>query len=147
MKQHQLLHQQLQQTKLLDQAKPPSRIQWHRFIACVNQSYLDADQTRNQLEQTIALASQDIHTAYQDHDLESHRQQLLAIARGISDPVFLIDEQGKYINIICNDSHQLYNKIDQLIGKSIHDCFPQQLATQLHERIQHSLYNAILNHD
>ncbi|MBL4762169.1 MAG: EAL domain-containing protein [Gammaproteobacteria bacterium] len=139
MKRHQLLHLQLQQAKLLDQARPPSRIQWNRFIACVNQSYLEADQTRDQLEKTIALASQDIHMAYQNPDLDSHRQQLLAIARGISDPVFLIDEQGKYINIICNDSHPLYNKTDKLIGRSIHNCFPQQLAKQLHERIQHSL--------
>jgi len=62
-------------------------------------------------------------------------QQLQATARALPDPIFVIDEIGKYLDVIGGKERSLYHSGKFLIGKYIHDVLPENLADTLMQSI------------
>ncbi len=55
---------------------------------------------------------------------------LQTIDATLSDPVFIIDYQGNYIEVIGGEIRSLYSSSDFLIGKNIHDVLPEKLSAR-----------------
>jgi diguanylate cyclase (GGDEF)-like protein len=55
-------------------------------------------------------------------------QQLQAIARALPHPIFVIDEFGKYLNVIGGKERSPFHSGKFLKGKFLHDVLPEDLA-------------------
>jgi diguanylate cyclase (GGDEF)-like protein len=66
-------------------------------------------------------------------------QQLQATARALPDPIFVIDEIGKYLDVIGGKERSLYHSGKFLIGKYIHDVLPETLADTLMQTISDAI--------
>lgn len=55
-------------------------------------------------------------------------QQLQSTARTLPDPIFVIDEFGKYLDVLGGKERSLYLSGEFLVGKYLHDVLPKHLA-------------------
>jgi diguanylate cyclase (GGDEF)-like protein len=55
-------------------------------------------------------------------------QQFKSTASALPDPVFIIDQYGKYVDVIGGRERSLYHSPDFLIGKDLHSVLPQDIA-------------------
>jgi diguanylate cyclase (GGDEF)-like protein len=55
-------------------------------------------------------------------------QQLQSTARALQDPIFVIDEFGKYLDVIGGKERSIYHSGKFFIGKYLHDALPENLA-------------------
>ncbi len=62
--------------------------------------------------------------------------ELRAIFAAMSDLVLTLDHQGRYLNVITNQPKLLYKPVDEILGKTLHEVFPQPLADYILETIQ-----------
>lgn len=53
-----------------------------------------------------------------------------SVARGLPDPVMVLDEDGRYLAVIGGLERSLYDSMAFLIGRSVHEVLPAALATQ-----------------
>ena len=44
------------------------------------------------------------------------------------DPIFIIDKEGKYFNVLGGSERILYDSVDYLKKKSLYDIFPEEIA-------------------
>jgi len=61
---------------------------------------------------------------------------LTAVANALPDPMFIIDIEGKYIDIIGGVERSLYDSCRFLIGKRLHDVLPKRTADSFLNIIQ-----------
>ncbi len=66
-------------------------------------------------------------------------QQLQSTARTLPDPVFVIDEFGKYLDVIGGRERSLYHSGEFLIGKYLHEVLPQHLADVFMQAISEAI--------
>jgi len=57
-----------------------------------------------------------------------HKVKPAAILNALPDTLFLLDEDGCYIEVMSGNEQQLYIEKAQLFGKTLHDIFPKQDA-------------------
>ncbi len=62
-----------------------------------------------------------------------------ALVESFSDLVFLLDENGCYIDIIASKETLLVNKADHLKGRTIFEVMPQNSAQEIHQVIKNTL--------
>lgn len=66
-------------------------------------------------------------------------QQLQSTALTLPDPIFVIDEFGKYQDVIGGKERSLYHSGEFLIGKYIHDVLPANLADMFIQAISDAI--------
>ena len=66
-------------------------------------------------------------------------QQLQSTARTLPDPIFVIDEFGKYLNVIGGKERSLYHSGNFFIGKYLHDVLPAPLADRFMQTISEAI--------
>ena len=73
----------------------------------------------NELEDRVAL-----RTA----DLERSENRLAAILNALPDLVFVVDRDGRYVEILTSREDLLYRPAPEMLGKRFHDLLPQPVA-------------------
>ena len=73
----------------------------------------------NELEDRVAL-----RTA----DLERSENRLAAILNALPDLVFVVDQDGRYVEILTSREDLLYRPAPEMLGKRFHDLLPQPVA-------------------
>ena len=63
-------------------------------------------------------------------DLQRSQQRLLAIAQALPDLVFVVDGDGRYLEILTGTSDLLFRGAAELKGRRFHDVFPAPVADQ-----------------
>jgi diguanylate cyclase (GGDEF)-like protein len=63
-----------------------------------------------------------------EQDYFAIEQQLQSTAKTLPDPIFIIDEFGKYLDVIGGKERSIYHSGEILIGKCLHDILPENLA-------------------
>lgn len=58
----------------------------------------------------------------------SRSHLLEAVARSLADPIFVIDYDGRYIDVIGGDAEDVRKSADNLLGRSIHEVLPVDVA-------------------
>ena len=65
-------------------------------------------------------------------DVTGGENRIRAIINALPDLVFVINGDGRYLEIITEDERRLYRSASELIGQRIHDVLPEQAAAPLH---------------
>lgn len=123
---HKLLRRQLKKLKL-DDASPPDLKAWHKLLRKINASYQASDHNRHKLVRSLATSSEEMRALYKCQK-SSYEVRLHAILNALPDTLFLLDEDGCYIEVMSGNEQQLYIEKEQLFGKTLHDIFPKQDA-------------------
>ena len=66
-------------------------------------------------------------------------QQFKSTASALPDPAFIIDKNGRYLDVIGGRERSLYHSSDFLVGKDLHTVFPTDLANIFLETISDSI--------
>ncbi|MDA3938343.1 MAG: PAS domain S-box protein [Spirochaetia bacterium] len=64
---------------------------------------------------------------------------LIAFTNALPDHSLIIDEDGKYIEILSAEDSLLYNKREELVGSYIDDVLPKDVLTEFHKTIQNTI--------
>lgn len=62
-----------------------------------------------------------------------------AVLASISEPFFIYDRKGTYIDIIGGSDRKHYHDANTMIGKTLYDVFPTKTARKFHDRIKETL--------
>ena len=62
-----------------------------------------------------------------EQNLFVREEQIQSTAKSFSDPIFVIDRFGKYLDVIGGKDRSLYHSGKFLIGKHLHDVLPEDL--------------------
>jgi len=127
---HKLLARQLKKLQL-DEGLLPGGDAWQGFLQLVESSYQAADQDRYILERSLTLSSEEMQALYQ-RQKSSYEARLHAILHALPDILFLLDEDGRYLEVMSGNEQQLFREKDQLIGRSLYDIFSQEQADFFH---------------
>jgi PAS domain S-box-containing protein len=73
----------------------------------------------NELEDRVA-----VRTA----DLERSESRLSANLNALPDLVFVVDQDGRYVEILTSREDLLYRPLPEMLGRRFHDLLPQQVA-------------------
>ena len=61
-------------------------------------------------------------------ELAASEAELRALFASMTDPVMVLDRDGRYLKIAPNNQRLLYRPLDELVGKTMHDVFPKEQA-------------------
>ncbi len=70
---------------------------------------------------------------------QSYQRQQYAILDSLPVVIFLLDEDGKYLEVMTGEHNQLYRTKDELLGKHLHDVFDKNTADKFLETIHNTL--------
>ena len=62
-----------------------------------------------------------------------------AVTRSLPDPIFIIDEEGNYIDIFGGSDRKKYHDGQALIGKNVFEFLDKQTATDFYNKIQQAI--------
>ncbi len=71
--------------------------------------------------------------------LEHPFSDLRALISAIPDLVLVLDRNGRYLEVLTNDNRILIRPAEELLGKTIYEVFPKELAEQYHAGILETL--------
>ena len=80
------------------------------------------------------IARQAAEVAQQESEAE-----LRAVLNAVSDLVMVFDRQGRYLSIATANQHLLVSSIEEMLGKTIHEFLPLELAETFMTQIQNIL--------
>ena len=117
---------------------PPDLDAWHKMLYQIEASYEASEQDAYLHERSLTLSSEEMQTLYK-HQESSYEARLHAILNALPDILFLMDEDGRYIEITSGDEQRLYDEKERLLGKTIHEVLPKQDAEFFHDIITQAL--------
>ncbi len=123
---HRLLARQLKKLKL-DDTSSPQLDAWRKLLHLVEKSYQASDQDRFTLERSLTLSSEEMQELYK-RQKSSYKSRMHAILHALPDTLFLLDEDGMYIEVMSGNEESLHLDKERLLGKTLHDVFPEQDA-------------------
>ncbi|MBD3274995.1 MAG: PAS domain-containing protein [Candidatus Marinimicrobia bacterium] len=71
--------------------------------------------------------------------LRDSEARLRSIGNAVPDLIFVVDQDGTYLDVLTSDPELLYLKKEELIGVRIHDIFEQEEADRYLNAIQHTI--------
>lgn len=71
--------------------------------------------------------------------LASSERQLRALFEGMSDVILEMDKEGRYLKVAPTNTELLYLPAEQVVGRRLHDIFPQEQADIFLDFIRQSL--------
>jgi formate hydrogenlyase transcriptional activator len=83
---------------------------------------------RTQVERHAASLEERVQV--RTRELESSENRLRSIVQALPDLVFVVDDEGRYVEILTAQEHLLYRPVETLKGQRIHDVFPREEADQ-----------------
>lgn len=90
-------------------------------------------------ERVEKLAWAEYECRQAEEALRSSEERLRAIGKALPDLVFVVDEEGTYIDILTAEEKLLYREADNLKGRRIHELFPPSEADIFLGAIQRSI--------
>ena len=72
-------------------------------------------------------------------EMHTNASHLEAIANAMPDPIFIMGEDGTYLDIVGGTERSLYADGSNLIGKTYHDVLPEQMANRFLKVVQRAI--------
>jgi len=135
---HHLLQSQLKESGLLENSDQASPEQLEKFLSSIDQAYQDADAVRGTLEQSLITSSEEMQRLYLQQK-SSYEGRLHAIIKSLPDPLFLFDEDGRYLEILSSHEDQLRGDAEELKDRLLHDIMPAEKADLFLKAIHETL--------
>ncbi|MGC1393028.1 MAG: response regulator [Coleofasciculaceae cyanobacterium] len=129
-------------------AKPWDEADLRLTVAEAIRSYFQEKQVSEQNKelQKVNIELQQLNSSLEQRvtertvELAKAEAELRAIFAAMTELIFVIDQQGKYLKVISNDSALLYNSAENLLGKTIYEVFEAKQADTFLECIQQALH-------
>ncbi|WP_206484272.1 sensor domain-containing diguanylate cyclase [Thalassotalea sp. G2M2-11] len=77
-------------------------------------------------------------------DFSTDSQLLNALLQATPDPCFILDNNGKYIDVLGGHNREMYHDARHLIGKTLHQVLPQHIADDFIKQIYLAIRSAKL---
>ena len=74
-----------------------------------------------------------------EEELQVSEAKLRSLFEAMNDVILVLDAQGRYLDIAPTNPSLLYRTPEDLLGKTLHEVFPQEQADAFFERIQQAL--------
>ena len=107
-----------------------------RDITARKQAALKEAELKAQIERYAAELK--LQITQRTAELAQSEARLRAIGNALPDVVFVVDEEGRYLEILTAATDLLYEKAENRIGKRIHDFIPKPIADRFIEAIRHT---------
>ncbi len=114
---------------------PPTAEQWRAVLAAVDRTYAEADRDRYTLERSLSISSTEMRELYEDLKRSSETQLAQAnrfldsIIEHLPLTVFVKDaEELRYVRVNRAGEELFGWSRDELVGKTVHECFPIEQA-------------------
>lgn len=78
-------------------------------------------------------------------ELERSEQRLRAVFEGITDVILVMDQDGRYLDILPTNPDLLYKPSQELIGKTLHEVMPTAVADQFLLIVRQVLLTGVLD--
>ncbi len=135
-----LIHQtiQTQKTEIIEYELPIDGIP-----RCFEARTASLDQTIRGKRGIVWIARDITERKRADQALRDSEERLKAIGKALPDLVFVVDEEGFYIDVLTAEEKLLYMDVDTLRGKRIHDLFSSPEADNYLGAIQRTIQTGI----
>lgn len=134
---HRVLQRQLRKLGLKEK-NIPAQAQWERFLELISDSYQQADDDRYLLERSLQISSDEMQAMLQQQKA-STEGRLHALISALPDMVFMLDEEGCYLEIIAGDHEQFLLPPEDVKGRKINEVMPQEKAVFFMNNIRKAL--------
>ncbi len=124
---HKLLSRQLRKLDLND-TTAPDNVTWEKFLQRISATYQQADDDRYLLERSLQISSDELQEMFQRQKATAE-ERLHALINALPDPVFLLDEDGRYVEVIAGEKHKLMLPSLNLKGKLLADVMSSERAS------------------
>lgn len=126
---HRTLIRQLRKLGL-QQDKAPDTQAWQALLEVLSTSYREADEGRYLIERSLQISSREMAELYARRS-ERLEDRLQAILGALPDLLFLIDDQGRYLEVLTGDEALLVAPVEQMRGARLQEFIPKDTAEQL----------------
>jgi PAS domain S-box-containing protein len=99
--------------------------------------FSQAQQRESSLLQTQDVLEQRV--AERTRELEQSEAELRALFKGMTDVVIVYDRQGRYVRVAPTSPDRQYNPATEMVGRTVHDLLPPDIAAQIVEAIEQAL--------
>lgn len=76
-----------------------------------------------------------------EEKLRASEAELRALSEAMTDLIFVLDGEGRYLKIAPSDPSLLYKPPAEMLGKTIHEIFPKEQADMFLGHIRRALEN------
>jgi PAS domain S-box-containing protein len=118
-------------------AKDGSYIGYIGYCVDITETKVDGEVQRAKLKNALQQLEEEIAERKKaEQTLRESEAQLRALFASMNDLIFVFDIQGRYLKIVPTNSSLLYKHSEEIIGKTVHQVFPQNQADFFLEKIQ-----------
>lgn len=89
---------------------------------------------RNQLQNERSQAEQ---------ALRASEERLRAFTKALPDLAFIVDDDGRFVQLLSAVEHHLYGEGERLVGKRIHDVLPEPIVEPILEAIHRTIETGV----
>jgi len=119
---HKLLQRQLKKLGLTTETLP-AIADWKAFVEKINQVYQQSDKDRYVMERGLSISLEETQ-ALNERIKQSFEARQSAILNAFPDLLFLIDEDGLYVEVMAGMQDDLYRPEQELLGKTLAEILP-----------------------
>ncbi|MES9857060.1 MAG: diguanylate cyclase [Sedimenticola sp.] len=134
---HRLLTRQLRKLGL-NETSPPSEPQWDNLIRMISNTYQQSDDDRYLLERSLQVSSDEMQAMFQRQKATTEGR-LQALLNALPDLVFMLDEDGRYLEVIAGEKGHLYLPVDDLKGRLLSEIIVSENLSLFMGAIHHAL--------
>ena len=74
-------------------------------------------------------------------ELAASQEELMALFNAIQDVIIVLNSEGRYLKVAPSSAPILYKPSDELLGKTLHEIMPQNMADSFLETIHQAIIN------
>jgi PAS domain S-box-containing protein len=82
------------------------------------------------------IDSHSLTLSYKSSILRESQARLLAIGKALPDLVFVLDEDGRHLEVLTSQENLLYRSVEDIPGRLLHEIFSKPLADRFLEVVQ-----------
>ncbi len=112
-------------------ANVPNNQQWKALLECISNSYQDQDDS--------SLDGSLVGVAAPTDQKQLIENQLQTILDTLPDALFLIDENGRYLDVLAGADKLIFHSSQEIINKTLDELFSKAKAKKFHHAIDRAL--------
>ncbi len=140
---HRLLARQLKKLGL-DASSTPDAQQWESLVGRISDTFQQADSDRYTLERSLQISSDEIQEMYQRQKVTAEGR-MQALVNALPDLVFMLDEDGRYVEVIAGDEERLFLPVEKIKGRLLTEILPRDQAAAFLDAVTRSLQTNALH--
>lgn len=140
---HRLLARQVKKLGMQSHT-PPDASQWAILLDRISDAYQQADNDRYTLERSLQISSDEMQEMFQRQKATTEGR-LQALVNALPDLVFMLDEDGRHVEVIAGDANKLFRPVAEIKGHLLSEILPTNTAAFFLQAIRRSLQNSCLH--